>query len=229
MLTRFGEDIWLADGGEVVAALGFHYPLRMVVIRLDDGGLFLWSPVPLDAALRDAVAELGPVSFIVAPNGLHHLSVPDWAAAFPGAEVWGAPGLAQKCPGIAFDGTLGDMPAPGWAGQIDQVLLTNRITDEVVFFHARSGTAIFTDLLQELPRGWFTGWRALVARLDKLVGPGPNVPRKFRVGFSDKAASRAALRRVLDWPVRRLVMAHGTPVSTNARAALERAFAWLNP
>ena len=42
-------------------------------------------------------------------------------------------------------------------------MLGNAITTEVVFFHARSGTVLFTDLVQQLPAHWFSGWRALVA------------------------------------------------------------------
>lgn len=33
MLKPFGHEIWTAEGSNVVAALGFHYPTRMVVIR----------------------------------------------------------------------------------------------------------------------------------------------------------------------------------------------------
>uniref|UniRef100_UPI0019544AF1 hypothetical protein n=1 Tax=Klebsiella pneumoniae TaxID=573 RepID=UPI0019544AF1 len=38
MLKQFGQDIWIADGADVVVA-GFHYPTRMAVIRLANGHL----------------------------------------------------------------------------------------------------------------------------------------------------------------------------------------------
>ena len=56
----------------------------------------------------------------------------------------------------------------------------------MVFFHLKSGTVLFTDLIQQLPASLFSGWRALVAKLDLMVGPEPSVPRKFRVAFTNR-------------------------------------------
>ena len=70
MLKEFGHEIWIADGREVAVA-GFRYPTRMAVLRLSDGGLFIWSPTPLTDDLRAAVNSLGPVRHIIAPNSLH--------------------------------------------------------------------------------------------------------------------------------------------------------------
>ena len=210
--------------------MGFRYPTRMAVIRLRDGGLFVWSPIALTDALRQQVADLGPVRWVVAPNSLHHLALADWAAAFPLARVFAPPGLRAKRKDIAFDADLGAAADADWAGQIDQVLVRgNLITTEVVFFHRASGTAIFTDLIQQFPRGWFKGWRALVARLDLMTEAEPAVPRKFRVAFSDRPAARASLRRILEWPTTKVLMAHGAPVERDGQAFLARAFRWLSP
>jgi hypothetical protein len=103
----------------------------------------------------------------------------------------------------------------------------NLITTEVVFFHARSGTVIFTDLLQNFPAGWFKGWRAVVARLDLMTGPEPSVPRKFRNTFVGRKAARAALHRILAWPIERVLAAHAPPVTQDGRALIARAFKWL--
>ena len=228
ILTPFGTDIWLADGPTVTAALGFAYPTRMAVIRLAGGGLFVWSPVALTEEVRAAVDGLGPVRHIVAPNSLHDTFLPEWQAAYPQALIHAAPGLRMLRADLRFGSDLGAAPHPDWAGQIDQVVVCgNRITTEVVFFHRASGTAIFTDLLQHLPPGWFAGWRALLARADAMTGPEPAVPRKFRVAFTDKAVARRAMARVLAWPVRQVVMAHGAPVPQDGAALLKRAFRWL--
>ena len=228
MLQSFGKDIWIADGGALVAALGFHYPTRMAVIRLAGGDLFIWSPVALNDALRDAIDELGAVRYLVAPNTLHHVFIGDWNRAYPAASVLAAPGLREKRNDIVFDGELTDTPHHGWAGQIEQVVVgSNAITTEVVFFHAASGTALFTDLLQQLPLGWFTGWRRLVARWDLMTGAEPAVPRKFRVAFTNRRLARACVTRILAWPVDKVLMAHGAPVAADGAAFLRRAFSWL--
>lgn len=228
MLTPFGPDIWLADGPAVTAIAGFHYPTRMCVICLSDGGLFLWSPVALTPPLLKAVRALGPVRHIVAPNDLHHLSLADWIAACPEARLHAAPRLAAKRPDIVFDSTLGPDPHPDWSGALDQVLIdSNRILSEVVFHHRASGTTLFVDLIQHLPRGWYRGWRAVVARLDGMTGPAPDVPRKFRAAFRDRDALRQSMQMVMSWDTKALVFAHGAPVASGAQAALERAFRWL--
>ena len=228
MLKNFGEEIWISDGAPVVAALGFHYPTRMALIRLADGGLFVWSPTELTDDLRAAISELGPVRHIVAPNSLHHLYVPEWQRAYPDAQTYAAPGLRGKRKDINFDFELSDAPAPAWAGEIDQVVMAgNTITTELVFFHIKSGTVLFTDLIQHFPPKWFSGWRALVARLDLMVAAEPAVPRKFRLAFTNRKAAREGVARVLAWPARKVLMAHGAPVEKDGRAFLARAFLWL--
>ena len=226
-LTLFGFDIWIT-GGDVVSVAGFRYPTRTAVMRLSDGGLFVWSPVALTGALRAAVDAIGAVRFIVAPNSLHHLYVGEWQSAYPASRVFAPPALAARRRDLRFDGELGDVPDAAWAGEIDQVLMRCALTTEAVFFHRASGTVLFTDLFQHFPPGWFKGWRAVVARLDRMTGFEPAVPQKFRLAFTDRRAARASLSRILAWPAERVLMAHGVPVTAEAQAFLARAFAWLS-
>jgi hypothetical protein len=60
-LSAFGPDIWVAEG-PVVSFYGFPYPTRMVVIRLCDGSLFVWSPIALTPELKTDVETLGAVA-----------------------------------------------------------------------------------------------------------------------------------------------------------------------
>jgi hypothetical protein len=227
LLQPFGPEMWLADGPEA-EVIGFRYPTRMAVIRLAGGGLFIWSPIALSEALRRQLEDLGQVRYLVAPNSLHHLFLGEWREAYPLARLYAAPGLRLRRKDLDFDAELGDAPPPEWAGDLDQVLMRgNRITTEVVFFHRRSATVLFTDLLQQFPPGWFHGWRAVVARLDLMTASEPSVPRKFRAAFVDRRAARAALRRILEWPSSKVVMAHGLPVERDGQAFVARAFRWL--
>ncbi|MDR6263483.1 DUF4336 domain-containing protein [Roseobacter sp. N2S] len=227
MLEEFGENIWIS-AGDTVAVAGFHYPTRMAVIRLDGGDLMIWSPVKLQDDLRAQVDALGTVRHIVPPNALHHLSVAEWVAAYPQAKLYAPPGLRAKRKDLKFDEDLTDSPQQAWQGEVDQTIVTgNLITHEVVFFHRHSGTVLFTDLLQQFPEGWYRGWRGVVAKLDLMVAPEPAVPRKFRLAFVRRKEARQAVARILDWPAKRVLMAHGTPVTADAKAYLQRAFHWL--
>jgi hypothetical protein len=227
MLKRFGDEIWISDGAMVKVA-GFRYPTRMAVIRLSNSDLFVWSPIALSEALRREVDALGELRHLVAPNSLHHLFLAEWRRAYPDAKLCAPPGLREKRRDIRFDADLGDGPAEEWAADIDHVAFSgNLITTEIVLFHHRSRVAIFTDLIQHFPAGWFSGWRAMVARFDLMTGPEPSVPRKFRVTTIDRGAARLALERILSWPTEKVLMAHGEPVQEDGRAFLRRAFRWL--
>lgn len=228
MLTNFGPDIWITDGPVVTAAAGFHYPTRMTLIRLRSGDLVLCSPVALTVELRAEIEALGTVRYLVAPNSLHHTFLGEWNRSFPDAMVFAPPGLCEKRPDITFAGEFPDTELPAWAGEIEVVVVRgNRITTEAVFFHRPSRTAIFTDLLQQFPPGWFTGWRAIIARLDLMTMPEASVPRKFRVAFTDRRSAREGLRQILAWPAEKVLMAHGTPVTKDGQAYLRRSFRWL--
>ncbi len=227
-LSEFGPDIWTAEG-PVVSFYTFAYPTRMAVIRLKDGGLFVWSPITLTAELKKAVGDLGPVRFLVSPNKLHHLFLDEWKSAYPEARLFASPGLRKKRSDLAFDGDLGDAAEPAWAADIDQVPVRGSpFLTEVVFFHRASRTAIFTDLLQNFPQDWFKGWRAVLARLDGIVAPHPGAPREWRASFMfNRRLARAALKRILALPIERVLIAHGDCVRADGAAFVRRAFDWL--
>lgn len=228
-MTPFGPGLWLFDGPPVMGAAGFQFPTRMAVVRLpDDGGLWLWSPVALTPEIRNKVDALGAVTHLVAPNNLHYKFLSEWATAYPDARVYGAPGLTEQVAGTAIHATLSNEPNPAWGGVLEQVLVRgNRITTEMVFFHRESATALVTDLVQQIPIGWFSGWRAVVARLDLMTAPIPSVPRKFRMATTDKTKAREDVQRILEWQIDRLVMAHGGPLTAHGKKALTEAFEWL--
>ncbi|MGO9770829.1 MAG: DUF4336 domain-containing protein [Roseiarcus sp.] len=228
ILREFGPGIWISEGPVVPFLPGFPYPTRMAAIRLSDGGVFVWSPVALSPALRREVDTLGPIRCLVSPNLLHHLFLGEWKAAYPDARVFASPGLRRRRKDLAFDADLGDAPDPVWAADIDQVLVRGSfVMTEVVFFHRASGAAIFADLIENLPRDWFKGWRGLLARLDGIVAPNPGAPREWRASFVDRSAARYALQRILAWPIERVLIAHGELASANGAAFVRQAFSWL--
>jgi hypothetical protein len=226
-LHRFGPDIWIAEG-PVVSFHGFAYPTRMAVIRLSDGGLFVWSPIALSDPLRAAIDGLGPVCHLVAPNALHHLFLTEWKSAFPTARLFAPPRLRRKRKDIAFDAELGEAPASDWAADIDHVVLHGSFAlTEVVFFHRASRTVLFADLVQNFPRDWFKGWRGVLARLGGIVEPNPGTPSDWRSSFLNRRAARTALGRILAWPIERVLIAHGTLPTGDAPAFVRGAFRWL--
>jgi len=56
LLESIGHSIWIAEG-PVLSFEGFAYPTRMAVVRLDNGDLFVWSPIALTPKLKE---QMGP-------------------------------------------------------------------------------------------------------------------------------------------------------------------------
>ncbi|HUB48309.1 MAG TPA: DUF4336 domain-containing protein [Acetobacteraceae bacterium] len=226
-LRQLGPGIWMADG-PVASFHGFPYPTRAAVIRLSQGGLFIWSPVALSSMLRGSIDLLGPVHCLVSPNALHHLFLAEWQSAYPAARLYGSPRLRRKRQDLAFAGVLGDAPEPEWAADIDQVVVRGSFAlTEIVFFHRSSHTVLFADLIQNFPRDWFKGWRGVAARLGGIVAPDPGTPSDWRASFLNRNAARVALGQILAWPIERVLIAHGDLPAADGAAFVRRAFTWL--
>ncbi len=226
-LLQFGPEIWIADG-PMTSFHGFPYPTRMAVIRLSDGGLFIWSPVALSDSLSASVNVLGPVRYLVSPNALHHLFLGEWKSAYPTARLYASPRLRRKRQDLNFDAELSDVPEPEWAADIEQVVLRGSFAlTEVVFFHRGTRTTLFADLIQNFPRDWFKGWRGFLARHGGIVTPNPGAPGDWRASFLNRHAARASLEKVLAWPIERVLIAHGDLPKGDGAAFVRRAFAWL--
>ena len=83
--------------------------------------LFVHSPTPLSPQLQTDLSKLGTVAFIVSPNKIHNMSMPEWAKAYPEAKMIASPGLEARRPDVKFHATLEDAPSPEWADVLDQV------------------------------------------------------------------------------------------------------------
>ena len=231
MVDQLGPELWIAEG-PIVSFFGFPYPTRMAVVRLGDGGLWVWSPISLTPRLEKEVGALGPVRHLVSPNKLHHLFLGEWHAAFPEAKIWGTASTIAKFPGLPFSEPLGDAAPADWAGQIDQYYFPNsRFLDELIFFHRQSRTAIIADLSQPfseafLKRHWPWWLRTIARRIGMVEGRG-YPPIELRLTFRHRAAARAKLRALIGEAPERVVVAHGEIVRSSGVAYLRRAFSWL--
>jgi hypothetical protein len=227
MLVPFGQNLYVADG-PTVSFFGIPYPTRMAVVRLSTGKLWVWSPIALTAKLAGALEAIGPVGFVVSPNKLHHLFLPEWKTHWPDARLYAPPGLARKKRQLHFDADLGDHPDAVWMTDIDQVMFSGSFAlQEVVFFHRASRTAIIGDLIQRFPEGAAGGLKGIMMQLGGIVGPRGSTPRDWRLTFLSREAARAARRRVLEWKPRQLMIAHGECATTGATEIIATALSWI--
>lgn len=223
-LTQIAPDLWVATR-PLKLPVG-DIGTRMTVVRLPDGGLFLHSPVRLDAETRGALDAIGPVRCVIVPSKVHHFFAGDYAAAYPEARLFAAPGLAEKRKDLRIHAVLDDQPLPEWRGVIEQHLFRGAaFLNEVVFFHSASRTLILTDLafnVVQAPRGRARVFCRLIGATGRF---GPH--RMVRLMIRDRRAARESLRRILDWNFDRVTVTHGEVLETNGKARLAAAFAFL--
>lgn len=220
MLTPIAEKMWSTHYRLIVN--GVPCTSRMTVVQLNDGSLWIHSPVPVDATLKAQLDSLGPVRHVVAPSLAHHLFVNDFAESYPHAKLFCAPGLIEKRPDIAGLQTL-HIESAQWAPELEGLLFGGMPkVNETVWFHARSQTLVLTDLCQHWqgPMAWTArAW----ARMSG-VRSGFDVPLVVRLLTRDKAAARASAQAVLRWPIVRVVVSHNAVIEDDAMRKLTHAF-----
>ena len=224
MVEPIADEVWGVPG-EARMPAGARLPLRMTVIRLPDGGLWLHSPVRLDDEVAAELEALGPVRHLVAPSLVHHLFAGRAKERWPEATLWGPRALPAKT-GAALDAEL----APGseaWGGAITALPIEGAPRlDEFCFVHHPSRTLLVTDLVFHVLQApnWAT---ATLLRMTGSYG-GLAASRAWRWVFAqDRAAVGRSVVRILEQDFDRLVPCHGEVVDTGAHAALTEAAAAL--
>ena len=233
VLTPVAQRLWVVDGAPIRPAPGLLLPVRMTVIKLASGELWLHSPVRLSQRLAEALGALGPVRHLVAPNIAHWSFLPDWQRRFPEAILWAVPELWRRWPvrrsGLRIDRTLGDEAPEAWAGEMKQAVIPGAGGfREVAFLHLPSATLVLTDLIANLEPGKLPPATRLFARLNGMLAPDGRAPAYLRLAVRMRRAEAAgALSRLLAREPERVIFAHGRWFASDGAAAARRSLAWL--
>jgi hypothetical protein len=230
---QIAENVWIVDSGPMKAMGIIPLPVRMTVIRLSDGSLWLHSPTQFFAGLQRQLLELGPIGHFVAPNSAHWTFLAEWQDRQPQATTWAAPGLADrsqvKRSPVRIDHELGRTSQPPWSDEIEQIVVDGRGGFcEVCFFHKASGTLVLTDLVQNLDPERMSFAGRLAGRIAGVTAPDGRAPVYLRKIVTAKGeAPRNAARRLVALKPQRVVFAHGSWFDTNAAARLAHSLDWL--
>jgi len=233
----------VAQVGKLIAGEHVPFPLdsTMTIVRdSTTGGLTLHSVVEADAGLVAAVAALGSVSRIVAPNLQHWLFIEGWAAAHPDASIL----LAEPACGEDLHAKLADqlrehrgevktLPRAGDLGSELQFRLLegNPLSlNEMLLYHTPSETLIATDSFYggygggETPT-WFARFWFKLTKAGSFRGHRLPVYRTARaVSDGDPAKLLECVQEMnRGWEYRQIVFAHGTSPYTAERLALNNA------
>mmetsp|Transcript_20638 Transcript_20638/g.29858 ORF Transcript_20638/g.29858 Transcript_20638/m.29858 type:complete len:215 (-) Transcript_20638:144-788(-) len=193
----------------------------MGVVKLQDGSLWVHSPVAIDEDLLEELQALGPVRHMVSPNYEHVKWARDWVQAFPEGTAWACPGLGDLKPDVGFQGTIG-LPGSSlpesWLGEFEVCFLDfehNPFTkkaffNEVLFFHKPSKVLLVTDAFWNYPSN------DNVPALTKLWKFGMDqVYLPFYRNFMIKDSKRfeEAVGEVLRWDFQTILPCHGGFIS----------------
>lgn len=219
MLTDLGNGLWFAAAD--VQFYGVAIQTRMAVIRLENGGLAVISPLVLDDALKQALAALGPVRHVMSPNKIHNQGIDSFVQAYPDASIWASPGLADRRPDIGFTGTLGDTPHADWADEMDQLTTQGNVFfSEVVFFHRASKTLIVADLVENISQETVKSAVARAAARAGHIFGRPLPSPEFRAYTDDPEAAGKRLDEIAKWPFETILLAHGDLITDRAHDVL---------
>lgn len=231
-LKQIDENIWIVDGPHI-KLYGLPFSTRMTIIRLNNGDLFVHSPIALTDNLKAEVEALGHVRHLVSPNWIHYAYISDWQKAFEGTVAWASPNVearaAKKKVDIQFDRDLGDTAQPEWADDIEQVMVRgSKIHIEAVFLHKASKTLILTDLIENFESKKLPFVLRILLPLAGVLDPNGQMPRDMRMTFRrGRKQLRAAIEQMIEWAPERILIAHGRWYERDAVAELRRAFHWI--
>lgn len=223
------ENVWIIDSGPMRPG-GIPMPVRMTVVRLDNGDLLLHSPTQVTDALIAALQPLGPVRHLVAPNIAHWTYVAGWQARFPDAVTWGAPGLRDRrqvrAAGLRIDHDLAEEAPDAWRDEIEQGVIRGAGFAEVYLFHRASRTLMLTDLVQHLRSRRLPIATRVFSRLAGTEAGG--TPRYLRLALYLRYGEVAAtLRAMLALTPERVIFAHGAWFDRDGAARLRQALRWI--
>jgi hypothetical protein len=159
--------------------------------------------------------------------------VQDWQRRCPDTVTWAAPGLrdraAVKKAGVRLDHDLGDKAPPGWASDIEQVIVPGGAGfREVAFFHKASRTLVLTDLIVNLEAEKLPVPMRLLGRLTGVLAPDGKAPAYVRLVIRARRREAAAVAaQLVVWRPERVIFSHGRWFERGGTAALQRSFRWL--
>ncbi len=231
ILKSVDDDIWIVDGA-LISFKGIPFPTRMTVIRLENGDLFIHSPIELGDKLKEEIDHIGTVKHLISPNRIHYWWIDQWAKAYPEAIKWASPGSRKAAlkQGWHFDNDLEDIPDKAWCDDIDQLIVRGScLLEEVVFFHKNSKTLILADLIENFEsKKVQSKFLRLMMRIAGNLDPDGKLPIDLRLGYLGRHSMlRANIKTMLSWEPEKIILSHGRWFSSNGIAELKRAFRWV--
>ena len=219
-LVQVQENLWLIEGEIPKMSLR----RRMTVARQDNGALLMHNPIALDEETIAQVEALGPVFYIIVPNGWHRLDAPSFRKRYPETIVlcpWGALKKVEQV--VEVGGSYNEFPDDEKIS-LQHLRGMNEAEGVLKVSDGTQSTLIFNDILFNLPKG--AG--GLMMKIMGSTG-GPKVTPMMRmIVIKNKKELRAHLEELAQTPgLCRIVPGHGDVIEEGAAGVLRDVAATL--
>ena len=223
MLNQIGEGIW--EKNDPLRVAGFDLNHRMTVMPLKSGEVIVHSPVDVTDELKQEVAALGKVKWVLAPSRMHDLFLADWMNAFPEAKLLHSPGMKILAVPPPRQINLSDESRRLFGDELECLLIQGMPKiNEVACLHRPSRSLIVADLMFNLaPATGFQRWMQKANGVYQRLGSS----RLFKMCIRDQDAFRDSLRRILEWDFDRVILGHGANIMSGGKQRLHESFDWL--
>ncbi len=216
-MNQLAENLWLLR--YPLKLLGADLNRNVTVMRLGSGELVVHSTGPFTAGDVAAISALGRPRWVLDVMARHDTFAKEGRAAFPEAVYLAPEGFSET---VGFP-TEPLLDQPEWNDEVEvQTIDGVPSMKEHVVFHRPSRTLIVADLFFNFGPAAPKWTRALM-----LLAVGakhdPGMARSVRLTVKNKGALRTSLARMMEWDFDRLIVGHGDPIDTGAKARVVEA------
>lgn len=224
MLIKLDKNVYVVNG--VTQIIGSAMNIRMTIIRLPNGKLIVFDPIPLGITLTNEINSLGQIAFIIAPNNFHYLYISEWSRNYPEAKVLVAPGLPKRIKSMQQYTVISKDSMSELNDQFTWLLFDALpVLNEIILFHKTSRTLLITDLVFNIHK---TNW-SLLGIYIRFSGTFKKLGLTYLLKFmvKNKSNARVSVNKILSWDFEKIVMAHGNIIYKDGKKLFSIAFKWL--
>ncbi|MEH6576627.1 MAG: DUF4336 domain-containing protein [Amphritea sp.] len=223
-MKAVGENLWVHE--DTMSMAGTRLRLRMTIVKLENGCLWVHSPTRISPQLKEKTEKLGKVSFIVAASNGHNIWLPEWQEAFPDAVLYVSSGIPKKLKLTNYT-VLAETDEGLWQEDLAREYMPGvPFFNESVFLHKKTKSLIVTDLIQNHSDKRPSGFAGFVTKyiIEPIGFKGMCLAPPLKLGFmiKNKPEFSVFINRILEWDFDRIIVTHGDIIESDAKGVFTR-------
>jgi hypothetical protein len=222
---------------------------RGTLVRLQSGGVAVFSPVALTPEVKETVSALGEVKYIAALDIEHHIFLGPWHKEYPTAKVLAPEGLLekrqkQKNEDVPFSviftakDKLSTKVDPAFDAEFDYEFVDGHQNKELVFNYKPEKTLIQADLLFNLPateqysKAGVSATSGVLTKLFSYVNntKGAAMGQRrllwYAISSGNRPSYNTSVQRINTWNFDKIIPCHGDVIETDGKGIFQKVFAW---